>query len=153
MSGKIPKIALSMIIRQEEHLGVRPYENLLGNFDVAIILDTGSTDNTKEIAKNFMSEHKIPGEVYSGTWAGFDGSRTEAIELAERWIQNNDPKSVYYLLFMDADDLLENGTPSRPVKGKHKIDRSKLTCDQYSIDMVSGSIVYDHTIMIKINPL
>ncbi|MCF3130799.1 glycosyltransferase [Streptomyces olivochromogenes] len=60
-------------------------------------MDTGSTDGTQDVIREVYGD--LPGTLYERPWKGFDGSRTEAIELAG--------SSADYLLFMDADDVME----------------------------------------------
>lgn len=65
--------------------------------DTWVIVDTGSTDGTQEIIREFFSD--LPGVLHERPWKGFDGSRSEAIDLAR--------SSADYLLFIDADDVME----------------------------------------------
>ena len=46
-------VSLTMIVRNEEHNLPRCLESVRGLFDEIVVVDTGSTDRTKEIAAGF----------------------------------------------------------------------------------------------------
>ena len=93
-------ICLNMIVKNESHIILNTFENLLKyfNFTYWIISDTGSTDNTCEIITNYFKEKKIPGELYKDEWKDFGYNRTQALKYAYN-------KSDYLLIF-DADDSI-----------------------------------------------
>ncbi len=47
------KVSLTMIVRNEEQNLPRCLESVRGIFDEIVVVDTGSTDRTKEIAAGF----------------------------------------------------------------------------------------------------
>ena len=51
-------ISVCMIVKNEEKVLARCLESLKGLWEELIIVDTGSTDNTKEIAKKY-TDNKI----------------------------------------------------------------------------------------------
>jgi len=89
-----------MIVKNEEDIILSTLENLSSkiDFNYWVICDTGSTDNTKEIIKNFFENKNIIGELYSDEWVDFGYNRTLALEKAFN-------KSDYILIF-DADDKI-----------------------------------------------
>ena len=48
--------------------------------DLIVILDTGSTDGTQDIIKNFGKENNIPTYVFERPFDSFDKSRTFGME-------------------------------------------------------------------------
>lgn len=48
------------------------------------VLDTGSTDNTVQVTKNFFSHHHIKGRIYQEPFIDFATSRNRALELTEQ---------------------------------------------------------------------
>lgn len=146
------KICLNMIMKDEAHLGTRPFENLKGLYESAVILDTGSTDDTVKICREYMKQNEIPGEIIEGTWKGFGKSRSEAIEHAERWVSKQKGRYTWYFLFADYDDLLLAGTKDKKSDERPIIKRNELTLDKYNIDIYGGNIVYDRVLMVKYNP-
>ena len=55
------KIALNMIVKNESKIIIRLLESVLPIVDSYCICDTGSTDDTKEIIKNFFDKWDISG--------------------------------------------------------------------------------------------
>jgi glycosyltransferase involved in cell wall biosynthesis len=64
--------------------------------DYWVIVDTGSSDKTKEVIKNYMKD--IPGELHECPWQNFEFNRNQALDLAR-------PKADY-VMFIDADEQL-----------------------------------------------
>jgi len=93
-----------MIVKDETHIIKECLESMLPYIDRYDITDTGSTDGTPELIKEFMDEHGVPGEVYLSDWKGFGdsggkmGSRTESL-------RNCDGKADYAWV-IDADDYV-----------------------------------------------
>jgi beta-1,4-mannosyl-glycoprotein beta-1,4-N-acetylglucosaminyltransferase len=87
-----------MIVKDEAHIVRETLENITKyiNLDYYVICDTGSTDDTKEIIKNFFDSKNIKGEIYDDKWVDFAHNRTKAINYAY--------KKTDYLLIFDADD-------------------------------------------------
>lgn len=91
-------ICLNMIVKNESHVITRCLKSVLPFIDYWVIVDTGSTDGTQQVIKDFMKENNIPGELYERPWVNFGHNRQEALELAK--------SKADYLLFIDADDIL-----------------------------------------------
>jgi glycosyltransferase involved in cell wall biosynthesis len=90
-------ICLNMIVKNESEVIRRCLDSVKPYIDRWVIVDTGSTDGTQEIIRNYLAE--IPGELYESPWKNFGESRSEAFEFAKG--------KGDYILFMDADDILE----------------------------------------------
>ena len=78
-----PTVTLCMIVKDEEHIIKETLESMVVNIDRYDITDTGSTDKTKVIIKDFFDRHGIPGEVHEMEWQGFGKSRTQALKNCE----------------------------------------------------------------------
>ena len=65
------KIGLCMIVKDESHIIKEVLEATLPLIDTYCILDTGSTDDTIQIIKDFYSKAEITGEVVESDWKGF----------------------------------------------------------------------------------
>ena len=94
-------ICLNMIVKNESHIILSTLKNVLEhiNIDYWVISDTGSTDDTIDIIKDFFKERGISGEMFCDEWKDFGHNRTKALEHAFG-------KSDYLFIF-DADDLIE----------------------------------------------
>ncbi|MFD9368633.1 glycosyltransferase [Streptomyces sp. NPDC060020] len=91
------KVCLNMIVKNEAHVIRRCLESVRPLIDTWVIVDTGSTDGTQDLIRELLGD--LPGVLHERPWRGFDGSRSEAIELAR--------SSADYLLFIDADDVMQ----------------------------------------------
>lgn len=84
-------ISLCMIVKNEEDTIARCLESVKGVVDEIIIVDTGSSDRTKEIANIYTSE------IYDFQWIDdFSAARNFSFSKATR----------EYILWLDADDVL-----------------------------------------------
>lgn len=93
------KITLSMIVKNERDVIERCLASVKPYLTHWCVVDTGSTDGTQEIIRKFMQD--VPGELFEREWKEFDGSRTEAIELAQQICGGEG-----WLLFIDSDEIL-----------------------------------------------
>jgi glycosyltransferase involved in cell wall biosynthesis len=84
-------ISLCMIVRNEENTIARCLDSVKGIPDEIIIVDTGSTDNTKEIVRLYTDR------IYDYEWIDdFAAARNFAFDQA----------TMDYILWLDADDIL-----------------------------------------------
>src|SRR5579885_2975943 len=96
-SRPIPTICLNMIVKDESQVIKRCLNSIKSLIHYWVIVDTGSTDGTQEIVREFLSD--IPGELHERPWVNFGYNRNEALNLARG-------KGDYFL-FIDADDRLK----------------------------------------------
>lgn len=84
-------ISLCMIVKNEEDVLSRCLESIKDVVDEIIIVDTGSSDNTKRIAKNFTDK------IYHFNWCDdFAKARNYSFSKATK----------DYILWLDADDVI-----------------------------------------------
>lgn len=96
--SKKPTLCFITMCKNEEHVIKATIESVYKYIDYWIVCDTGSTDNTCKIVKDFFAEKNIPGELYIDEWKGFDVNKTL---MFERGYNKSD-----YVLHLDADDWL-----------------------------------------------
>lgn len=111
-SAALPRVCLCMIVKDEAHVVCETLTSVSPHIDYWVVVDTGSTDDTMTVIRDFFSARGIPGEIYQRPWVDFGTNRTEALALAH--------KKADYLWMIDADDLLV-GT----------VDLQHLTQDSY----------------------
>jgi GT2 family glycosyltransferase/Flp pilus assembly protein TadD len=86
------RVSLCMIVRNEEHHLPDCLRSVAGLFDETVVVDTGSTDGTAEVAR------QLGASVYALPWPdSFGAARNEGLRHAHgQWI-----------LWLDADDRLD----------------------------------------------
>lgn len=90
---KTPTLALAMIVKNEAENLPKLFESFQGCFDEVHLTDTGSTDNTVEVAK------ALGAQVHHFEWCDdFAKARNSSFE----------PIKTDYVMWLDGDDVLEN---------------------------------------------
>jgi FkbM family methyltransferase len=87
-----------MIVKNESEVILRSLESVRQIVDYALIEDTGSTDGTQGIIRDWLASVALPGEVYDEPWRDFAYNRSHVLA---RLRKNRD---VDYALTLDADD-------------------------------------------------
>lgn len=126
-------ICLNMIVKDESHVIEETLEKLCGRikFDYWVICDTGSSDDTPNIIKNFFEKKNIKGELYFDEWKDFAHNRTLALKYAYG--------KTDYLLVFDADD---------EIYGDFNLPE-KLTFDAYQFNFGSEGLKYGRILLIN----
>lgn len=94
----MPTISLCMIVKNEAHILGRCLDSLTGLMDEIIIVDTGSTDNTKEVAAQYTDK------IYDFTWCNdFSAARNYSFSFA----------TMDYIYAPDADEVLDEENRQR----------------------------------------
>ncbi|WP_226682072.1 glycosyltransferase [Sutcliffiella horikoshii] len=90
--SKTPTISLCMIVKNEEKYLKKCLTSVMNSVDEIVIVDTGSTDATLDIAREFGAR------IYQYEWNNdFSEARNHAINYAEK----------EYILILDADECIE----------------------------------------------
>ena len=107
-------LSLTMIVKNEEGVLSRALSTAAAYADEIVIVDTGSTDKTVEVARRFTDK------VYSLVWIDdFSAARTYA----------GSKSTCDYWMWLDADDIVT-------LENAHKISRLKKTLDGIDIVML-----------------
>ena len=85
-----------MVINEEETIGAA-LRSAAGMYDMAMILDTGSTDRTIEVANEVLSALSIPTHIAQEPFVDFATTRNRSLEIARK-------SGCDYLLLMDGDE-------------------------------------------------
>lgn len=111
------EISLCMIVKNEEEVLARCLSSVREAVDEIVIVDTGSTDRTKEIAESFNAA------IYDFEWVDdFAAARNFAFSKATK----------DYILWLDADDYLKD------------LDRQKLDSLKISLSPEIDSVMMDY---------
>ncbi len=137
------KTSLTVIARNEEEKLPRCLESVAGLFDEIIVVDTGSTDRTAEIARSFGAR------VFDFPWVDdFAAARNEALARA----------TGDYAFWLDADDVVEPAEREKLrllLNGLRRGDEAgyvvRCACDP-SPDGAGGETVVDHIRLFPLRP-
>lgn len=139
--GKDMKIGLSCIVKNESKVILKMLESVYSIIDYWHIVDTGSTDGTQDIIKNFFHEKNIPGDLTEITWKDFSTSRNEALKGLKG--------KVDWGFWIDADEILEFKNNGHDHK-KNLVDKLKKF-HELNVDGVFISSKYGQTIYKRLN--
>ena len=122
-------ISLCMIVKNEEKFLPRCLESVKDYVDEMIIVDTGSTDKTKEIAKSFGAI------VFDHEWKDdFSEARNVALQKA----------TSDWILQLDADEYFMQGTQSKIPESIEKHQDKKGLLIQITNLVLNGQIGNSH---------
>jgi len=127
-------ICLNMIVKNESRIITRLLESVLPIIDTYVICDTGSTDDTPNIIREYLDSKGIHGEVIHEAFQNFGYNRTFALKSAK-------DKATYALL-LDADMIF---------KIEPSFNKQSLTADSYQIIQKGGSLSYYNTRLIRLD--
>lgn len=121
-------LTLSMIVKNEEKYLRDCLESVKGIVDDIVIVDTGSTDNTLEIAKEYKAK------IYHFDWINdFSAARNYALQYSlGDWI-----------LYLDADERLDPGSKNEIKRIINTSEKAGYYCTVKSID---EGAKFDHSI-------
>ena len=124
-------LGLCMIVKDESEVILRCLESVRPIVDYVLIEDTGSTDGTQAIIRDWLGNVGLSGEVYDEPWRDFAYNRSHVMEKL-RQVQHVD-----YILIIDADDRLTCEKGFDPTAFK-----TDLGHDLYDIQMRQGGIQF-----------
>jgi GR25 family glycosyltransferase involved in LPS biosynthesis len=124
-------IGLCMIVKNEAKVIRRCLDSVRPLLDYVLVEDTGSTDGTQNIIRDWLTQTGLAGEVFDEPWQDFAHNRTVALA---RLRENS---AIDYALIMDADDIMEYEPDFDP-------DRFKdgLSADHYHVAIRLGGTKY-----------
>tara|TARA_A100001015_G_scaffold232880_1_gene263829 strand:- start:1191 stop:2366 length:1176 start_codon:yes stop_codon:yes gene_type:complete len=91
-------ICLCMIVKNESNIIRNCLDSVLNTIDYWVICDTGSTDGTQDIIKEYFKEKGVKGELHEHKWENFGKNRSLAFYEARG--------KCDYVYVIDADDRL-----------------------------------------------
>lgn len=105
MNNKKAKIVMITMFKNESRVLKRMLDSCKPYVDYYVMQNNGSTDGSGEIAKQFLEENNLPGEIYEVEegWIGFGWNRDHLIQ----YCQKNSNHGCDWILKMDCDEVLE----------------------------------------------
>lgn len=129
-------ICFCAIVKNESKIIERCLESVKHLMDYWIIIDTGSTDNTQNIIKNYLKN--IPGELIEKPWIDFATCRNYYVQAAAH--------KTDYILHQDADEIM--------IFDKNfniQSFKQNLTADVYGITFHMNTVKYVRRALFKNN--
>ncbi|MCC6128231.1 MAG: glycosyltransferase [Chlamydiae bacterium] len=124
-------ICLNMIVKNEAKVIKRCLSSVKPLIDYWVIADTGSSDGTQEIIREFMKE--IPGELIERPWVDFSHNRNEVLRQSKG--------KGDFLLFIDGDEWLD-------ISDAFQMPDFSKDCYVASVRVSNGS-VYQRVLLIN----
>ena len=122
-------VSLCMIVKNEEQILQRCLDSLAGLMDEIIIVDTGSTDATKEIAARYTDQ------VYDFVWVNdFSAARNFAFSKAK----------MEYIYSADADEVLDEKNRAAFAQLKQTLLPEIEVVQMYYANQLSHGTIYNY---------
>jgi glycosyltransferase involved in cell wall biosynthesis len=119
------KLVLTQIMKNEAHVITRMLNSIKPVVDIICLVDTGSTDNTIEVVKNWGQENGIETHVFERPFDNFENSRNYSIQMAREVTQGRG--NDFWGFWLDADEVLE----IQPHFNKNGIDKDLYMFNTY----------------------
>lgn len=128
------------MVKNESRILKRCLESVANVVDAFCITDTGSTDNTVEIANEFLKERT--GIVATSEWSNFGHNRTISFKVAQDFLRDKgwDLAETYGLL-LDADMQFVPGT----------LKEQTLGLPGYTVIQKAGTLEYPNCRLIRMD--
>ena len=134
------KFVLILMIRNEERILKRCLESVSNLAEAYCICDTGSTDKSCEIAREFLKTHD--GCLTEAPWRDFGHNRTISFQNAQSYLKKTgwDLNTTYGLL-LDADMMFVQGSLKDQTLGEFG----------YTIIQCAGTMEYPNTRLVRMD--
>lgn len=122
-------VSLCMIVKNEERILQRCLDSLVGLMDEIIIVDTGSTDATKQIAAKYTDQ------IYDFAWVNdFSAARNFAFSKAK----------MEYIYSADADEVLDEKNRAAFLQLKETLLEEIEIVQMYYANQLSHGTIYNY---------
>jgi len=137
------KLALNFICKNEAHVINRMLDSSKGIFDLIVVNDTGSTDNTIEMIKKWGEDNNTPTYVFERPFDSFDNSRNFAMDKLREVVKELGwDASKIFGIWYDCDEQLIIDD---------NFDKSQFTKDLYMINAKIGAMAYTRNTFFRVS--
>jgi len=140
-----PSLCLNMIVKNEAARIERCLLSVGQHIKAAVILDTGSTDNTIQLAKRILDDDGVPYVIVNGEFKNFSQARNEAFALAREHNGKGRLPWCQFALMMDADMELKIDDPA------WSIPLCDGNASSYDMMQKGGAVSYANRRVINLN--
>lgn len=99
------RLILTQIMKNEAHVITRMLNSIRPIVDIICLVDTGSTDNSIEVVKNWGEQNKIETHVFERPFDNFENSRNYSIQMAREVTAGRGDD--FWGFWLDADEMIE----------------------------------------------
>jgi glycosyltransferase involved in cell wall biosynthesis len=138
------RLVLSQIYKNEAHCILDCLNSDVKNvYDMVVYVDTGSTDNTKDLILKWGEENNIPAYVFERQFDNFENSRNYAMQKAKEMADKHGWKrEETWTGWIDCDEKL--------IMDK-LFNKQKLDKDLYMINTYIGAMKYTRNTFIRMS--
>jgi len=137
------KLALNFICKDESPVIENMLESAKDIVDLIVVNDTGSTDGTQQIIKNFGEKYGIPTYVFERPFDDFENSRNHAMQkLRDVVTELNWNADQVHGFWFDCDETLVIDS---------KFNKAQFTKDLYMINTYIGQMKYTRNTFFKVS--
>jgi glycosyltransferase involved in cell wall biosynthesis len=139
----MPKLILNTIVKNEAHCILTMLESAAKISDAIVIADTGSTDGTQQIIKNFGEKHGIPTYVFERPFDDFEKSRNFGMSKARDVVDELgwNPNDCW-TWWCDADETIVVDP---------KFNKSQFNKDLFMINTYIGNMKYTRNTFARVS--
>jgi len=127
------KLILTQIMKNESHIAERMLNSILPIIDGVVVVDTGSTDNSIQIVKDWGVKNGIETYVFEKPFDNFCNTRNHSFEKAREVFLSKNDGHTYYNFWLDFDEQMIIS----PTFNKQKLDK-----DLYMLNTNIGQMRY-----------
>ncbi len=137
------KLALNFICKDESHVIEKMLNSVKNVADLIVATDTGSTDGTQDLIRNFGKENNIPTYVFDRPFDDFEKSRNHSMQKLRDVVQELgwDSNKVHGF-WIDCDETLVVDP---------KFDKNQFTNDLYMINTYIGPMKYTRNTFFRVS--
>lgn len=135
------KLVLTQIMKNEAHVVTRMLNSIKSVVDIIVIIDTGSTDNTIEVVRQWGTDNSIETHVFERPFDNFEASRNYSLEMGRQVTKGRGDD--YWGFWLDADEQL--------VIDEKVFNKSKINKDLYMFNTYIGAMKYTRNECYKID--
>lgn len=136
------KFILTQIMKNEAHVAERMLDSIKPLVDGVCVVDTGSTDDSIKIVKEWGEKNNIETYVFERPFDNFENSRNHSIEKAREMFLKKNSKDQYYGFWLDFDEILHLD---------ESFDKTKIKEDLLMFNTHIDQMVYTRNEMYKLD--
>lgn len=135
------KVVLILMVKNESRILLRCLNSVKDIADAYVISDTGSSDNTCELAQEFLKTNE--GCLVTSEWKNFGHNRTLSFQAAQKYVRD----VLQWKLAETYGILLDGDMVFKP----KSFDKHALTEIGYTIVQMAGNLVYPNCRLVRMD--